>query len=110
MDSETLLQVMWGILAGAWGIAACIRLALVYVSWPEQRKRRIFAVIAHAMFAVYFLWRMTQNPPDEVLRADLIRNAVNFLFVVWAMLDGIWGVYGMAERRARLIQAGREGQ
>lgn len=108
--NETWLQIMWGVLAAAWGIATFIRWVLVYLSWPTQRKRRIFAALVHAMFCLFFLWRMTQSPPDEVTPADLARNLVNFIFVVWAILEGIWATYGMAERRARLIQAGREGQ
>ncbi|MFN4249653.1 hypothetical protein [Deinococcus sp.] len=104
------LKLMWAVLAGGWFISALIRLILTALSWPDQRERRLFAVIVHAVVAVFFVWRHASagSIPVFIPIEETYRNLAALLLVTWAILDGIWGVLGMVERRARLIQKGRE--
>lgn len=101
-------QIMWGVLCASWVFAAILRSILVYLSWPHQRKRRTFSVFVCAGQAVYFLWKMLFTLPGDVDHSDILRNIANTLLVVWMVLDGIWGIQGMAERRAKNISEARD--
>ncbi|GGR68327.1 hypothetical protein GCM10008959_33040 [Deinococcus seoulensis] len=103
------LKLMWAVLAGGWFISALIRLILTALSWPDQRGRRLFAVIVHAVAGVFFVWRHATASaiPAFIPIEETYRNLAALLLVTWAILDGIWAVLGMTERRARLIQKGR---
>lgn len=104
------LPLMWAVLAAGWAFSALVRLVLVMLSWPEQRMRRTFAVIVHLVVAAFFIWRKTgaADVPDHIPLYELNRNLASLLLVAWALLDGIWGVMGMADRRALNIWRDRQ--
>lgn len=104
------LKLMWAVLAGGWFISALVRLILMALSWPEQRLRRLFGVGAHAVAGVFFVWRHVNGAasiPPFIPVEETYRNLAGLVLLVWALLDGIWAVLGMTERRARLIQQRR---
>ena len=104
------LKLMWAVLAGGWFLSALVRLLLTALSWPEQRMWRLFTVFVHAVAGVFFVWRHVNGAatiPPFIPIEETYRNCAAVLLVVWALLDGIWAVLGMTERRARLIQQGR---
>lgn len=103
------LKLMWAVLAGGWFLSALVRLILMAFSWPEQRLRRLFAAFVHAVVGVFFVWRHANAAPVPpfIPIEETYRNCAGLLMVVWALLDGIWAVLGMTERRARLIQKER---
>lgn len=104
------LKLMWAVLAGSWLLSAVIRAGLTYISWPEQRGRRVFAVLVHLLVAWFFAWRVQSSPepPLHIPLPELSRNAVSLLLVIWVTLDGIWAVQGMAERRSLIISRRRD--
>lgn len=107
------LKLMWAMLAGGWFLSALVRLVLMALSWPEQRTRRLFAVFAHGVVGVFFVWRHAAGAvviPPFIPIEETYRNCAGLLLLIWALLDGIWAVLGMTERRARLIQGARREQ
>lgn len=100
------LKLMWAALAGLWGLAFVVRCLLVYLSWPTDRAWRIAFAVIHAMSTCYFIWRMeTDVLPSTILLTDLTRNIISAILVIYLLLDGVRGVYRLAEHRAERAAA-----
>lgn len=103
------LKLMWAVLAGAWVIAALTRFLLMYLSWPADRTWKAVGALVFLLCAAFFFWRRGTYVPEHIPLEELTRNAVSLILACYLVLDQLKAVLGMAERRARQIQARKEG-
>lgn len=104
------LPITWAVLAGAWAIAAIVRVVLVVLSWPAERWWRMLGVLVFMICSVFFFWRKTAagSIPAHIPIEEMYRNFAALALVTYILLDNLKAVHGIAERRALNIWRDRQ--